>query len=134
MRDAAMPELSRDERARTLFEAAKSVHRFDWYASRAEPDSDAQPLLDRFPSAILAWEAAQLMPNNSDETARVLCLGGSWIKIHDPQAADVFYKALVRRCRKTAIGAEADRLRWFPILDESGNLKAREIQYPAQGK
>ena len=60
MRDAAMPELSRDERARTLFEAAKSVHRFDWYASRAEPDSDAQPLLDRFPSAILAWEAAQL--------------------------------------------------------------------------
>ena len=74
------------------------------------------------------------MPNNSDATARVLCQGGSWIKDLDPLAADVFYKALVRRCRKTSIGAEADRLRWFPSLDEDGNLRAKISPTPEGSK
>jgi hypothetical protein len=68
------------------------------------------------------------MPNNSEDTARVLCIGGSWIRRIDPMLADPFYKALVRRCRKTTIGAEADRLRWFPALDESGNVKSNHVQ------
>lgn len=76
----------------------------------------------RFIAANLAWEAAQLMPDNSDETARVLWQGGTWIKYADPQAADVFYKALVRRCGNTALGEAADRRRWFPFLDEQGNI------------
>jgi hypothetical protein len=45
---------------------------------------------------------------------------GSWIKYVDPKAADVFYKALVNRCRKTALGDAADRRRWFPLRDEKG--------------
>ena len=61
-----------------------------------------------------AWKAAEFMPNNSDETARVLCIGGSWLASQHPKEADVFYKALVRRCRKTKLGQEADKLRWFP--------------------
>lgn len=77
----------------------------------------------RYQAAFLAWEAAKLMPDNSDETARVLCRAGSWIKYLDPPTADLFYKALVRRCRKTAIGEQADRMRWFPVLDEQGNPK-----------
>lgn len=76
-------------------------------------------------SAALAWEASQVLPNDSDETARVLCRGGRWIRVLDPAAADVLYKSLVRRCRKTAIGAEADRRRWFPPLDAEGNLVSR---------
>ena len=28
----------------------------------------------------------------------------------------------MRRCRKTAIGEEADRIRWFPKLDDHGNV------------
>lgn len=75
----------------------------------------------RYQAASLAWEAAKLMPNNSDETARVLCTAGTWLKNRDPETADLFYKALVKRCRKTAIGEQADRMRWFPVLDESGN-------------
>ena len=63
------------------------------------------------------------MPDNSDDTARVLCTGGTWLKFLDPAAADGFYKALVNRCRKTAIGAQADRMRWFPVLNENGNPK-----------
>ena len=75
----------------------------------------------RFLAAAMAWQAALLMPDNSDATARVLCEAGSWIKYRDPDRADVFYKALVRRCRKTAIGDQADKMRWFPVLDAAGN-------------
>jgi len=75
----------------------------------------------RYQAAELAWEAAQLMPDNSDDTARVLCTAGTWLKDRDPQAADKFYKALVRRCRKTTLGDEADEIRWFPAQDIAGN-------------
>lgn len=78
-------------------------------------------------AAKLGWEAARLMPDNSDETARMLCQAGGWIKDVDPQEADMFYKALVRRCRQTKIGAEADRLRWFPALDGSGELISSSV-------
>ncbi|HNQ72583.1 MAG TPA: hypothetical protein PKN95_03135 [Verrucomicrobiota bacterium] len=77
----------------------------------------------RYQAALLAWEAASLLPDNTDETARILCVAGSWLKIRDPATADLFYKALVRRCRQTAIGAQADAMRWFPVLDAEGNPK-----------
>lgn len=80
----------------------------------------------RYQAAFLAWEAAKLMPNNSVETARALCTAGSWIKNRDPQTADLFYKSLVRRCRKTDIGVEADRIRWFPELDVNGDVIPRD--------
>ena len=84
-----------------------------------------------FQAAVLAWEAAKLMPDNSENAARVLCIAGGWIKYRDPQKADLFYKALVRRNRKTAIGMEADRIRWFPKLDEQGNVIPRKTSRPA---
>jgi tetratricopeptide (TPR) repeat protein len=76
----------------------------------------------RYQAAALGWEAAGLMPNNSDETARMLCVAGTWLKNINPKEADVFYKSLVRRCRKTAIGGVADRMRWFPVLDHDGSI------------
>lgn len=91
-------------------------------ASRHQSDPDAR-FHYRYQAAFLAWEAAKLMPDNDDETARVLCTAGTWLKARDPDTADIFYKALVRRCRKTAIGGQADRMRWFPVLDEAGNPK-----------
>ena len=83
----------------------------------------------RYQAAALAWEAAMLMPDNSDETARVLCTAGTWLKYRDPPIADIFYKALVRRCRKTAIGDQADRMRWFPELDEKGEPKPHKSRF-----
>jgi tetratricopeptide (TPR) repeat protein len=68
----------------------------------------------RYRAAELAWEAATQMPDNTDETARILCEAGSWLKDRDPPAADRFYKALVRRCGDTPLGQEAERCRWFP--------------------
>jgi len=76
----------------------------------------------RYLAANWAWQAAELLPDESDETARVLCEAGSWLKGRDPQAAQRFYRALVRRCGKTELGREAARLRWFPPLPrESAN-------------
>jgi LysM domain len=104
-------------------------HRLN-FASAAELQRATQKHADpearfhyRYQAAFLAWEAAKLLPDNSDEKARVLCTGGSWLKRRDPDTADIFYKALVRRCRKTAIGEQADHMRWFPVLDEAGNPK-----------
>ncbi len=71
----------------------------------------------RYEAANHAWQAAELMPDQSDQTARVLCIAGSWLKDRDQQAADRFYKSLVRRCGKTQLGREADRLRWFPKIE-----------------
>jgi hypothetical protein len=68
----------------------------------------------RYLASDLAWEAVRLMPDNTEATARVLWTAGTWLKNRDPQAADRFYKALVRRCGETPLGQEADRLRWFP--------------------
>ena len=86
----------------------------------------------RYIAADLAWEAANLLPNNTDEKALILCRAGTWLKYVNPEAADRFYKALVRRCRKTAIGAEADRLRWFPELDDKGNILPRPMRSAVQ--
>ena len=59
-----------------------------------------------------------MMPEQTDRTARRFCIAGRWLCVRDDQAADRFYKALVRRCGKTALGKKADKLRWFPKLDK----------------
>lgn len=78
----------------------------------------APPVVKRFHyryiAADHAWAAAALMPDQSDQTADVLWQAGRWLTLKDPAAADRFYKALVNRCGKTALGKEADSLRWFP--------------------
>ncbi len=72
----------------------------------------------RYTATDHAWSAAALMPDQSDKTARVLCIAGTWLKNRDPKAADRFYKALVNRCGKTELGRQADKLRWFPKIVE----------------
>ncbi len=84
----------------------------------------------RYQAAALALEAAKLMPDNSDDTALVLCTAGSWIKYLDAETADLFYKALVRRCGKTELGHEADVRRWFPKQDDDGNIIPRGLPEP----
>lgn len=74
----------------------------------------------RYQAADLAWQAAALMPDQSEETAKMLYEAGSWLKGNDPKAANRFYRALVLRCNKTELGRMAKKLRWFPPLDENG--------------
>ncbi len=87
----------------------------------------------RYQAAALAWEAAKLLPDNDDQTAHILWQGGSFIKYIDPKTADKFYKALVRRTRRTALGAEADRQHWFPQLDENGQIIPKPPRTPNPG-
>ena len=89
---------SDDERRRTALPPAAPQKRFHY----------------RYTAADHAWAAAELMPDQDDATAEVLCEAGGWLKDRDPMAADRFYKALVRRCGRTDLGREADRRRWFP--------------------
>jgi hypothetical protein len=61
----------------------------------------------------LAWRAAELLPDEDDETARILNMAGRWYSTTDNALADKFYKALVRRCGTTRLGRLADRQGWF---------------------
>jgi tetratricopeptide (TPR) repeat protein len=74
----------------------------------------------RYLAAGLAWQAAALLPNGSAEKARMLAVAGSWLKNEDPEAADRFYKRLVRCCANTELGHKADDLRWFPEVEDCG--------------
>jgi tetratricopeptide (TPR) repeat protein len=67
----------------------------------------------RYVAAELAWQAAKLRPPD-EETARMLCVAGGWLKYRDPQAADRFYQELVGRCANTALGKEGEKKKWFP--------------------
>lgn len=89
--------------------------------SQHRPDPDTR-FHYRYQAASLAWESARLLPDNTDETAYILWQGGCFLKTLNAQVADYFYKALVLRNRKTALGMEADRQRWFPKMDENGNI------------
>ncbi len=70
----------------------------------------------RYRAADLAWDAAKLLPAG-DQKAAMLATAGSWIKNRDPEAADRFYKELVRCCGSTELGRQAEELRWFPEAD-----------------
>ncbi len=73
----------------------------------------------RYVASELARQAFDLMPDEDPETARRICLAGIWHKDRDKAYADRFYKTLVRRCRTTALGKEADRIRWFPKIPDT---------------
>lgn len=82
----------------------------------------------RYQAAFIALQAASLLPDNSDVKAQILHTAGTWLKDRDPQTADIFYKHLVRRCRDTALGSAADVQRWFPMVDDSGNVVATAMK------
>jgi hypothetical protein len=73
----------------------------------------------RYLASDFAWDAAGLLPDGEQRTAALLCEAGSWLKDRDTEAADRFYKAMVRRCGATPLGIEADKLRWFPALADT---------------
>lgn len=87
-----------DERARVGLETSGHNERFHY----------------RYTAADLAWAAIELMPSESNVTARALVEAGGWLKARDPRAANRFYQALVRRCSQTPLGTDAARKHWFP--------------------
>jgi hypothetical protein len=92
-------------------------------AEKKRLKSNISPALHRYHAdyiaADLAWRAAQLMPDNDEQTATVLNTAGSWLKNGDDKAADRFYQAIERRCAKTKLGQEAIKRHWFVGTDET---------------
>jgi hypothetical protein len=76
----------------------------------------------RYVAADLAWEAAQLAPPD-EETARMLCVAGGWLKNRDAKAADRFYQELVGRCGQTGLGVTGEIRRWFPPVQDEPILQ-----------
>ncbi len=84
----------------------------------------AQRFHYRYRAADLAWWAASLMPNDSDETAKIIDDAGCWLKDRDPVAANKFFQALVIRCGNTALGQTAAKAHWFPVVKPAGSTGA----------
>ena len=66
----------------------------------------------RYRAAKLLLQAGDIA-EDQDLLAMINHFGG-YCMSRSPQEADVFYKRLVRKSRKTAFGQEADYNRWFP--------------------
>jgi hypothetical protein len=67
----------------------------------------------RWVAADLAWRAAALLNDGTEELADVLNTGGSWIKDRDEKGADPFIQAIERRCPGTKIGRAEAAKHWF---------------------
>ena len=72
----------------------------------------------RYKAAELMWNAAALLPDNDEFKSRVLCRGGTYLKVIDKKRANKFYKELINTCGKTVLGKEARKIRWFPKMEE----------------
>ena len=64
-----------------------------------------------------------MKPDDDEQTAVVLATAGSWLKNRDPDSADRFYKALVRRNPSVPLAHEADLRRWFPAVTGDFDLE-----------
>jgi tetratricopeptide (TPR) repeat protein len=72
----------------------------------------------RWVAADLAWRAAALLGDGTEELADVLNTGGSWIKDRDEKGADKFIQAIERRSPHTEIAKAVSAKHWF--VDNNG--------------
>ncbi|MCH8539573.1 MAG: hypothetical protein LAT58_02255 [Opitutales bacterium] len=89
----------------------------DWISERLAATADTNHLHGRtyrYSAANLAWQAAERLPDNDEQAAKMLWHGGVWLMYIDPQAANRFYRALVLRHRETELGRTTAENNWFP--------------------
>ncbi|MDB6119105.1 MAG: hypothetical protein JWO08_2886, partial [Verrucomicrobiaceae bacterium] len=67
----------------------------------------------RYEAAELAWQAAHLLPKESNEAASMLGEAGTWLA---SEQADRFYKEMIWKHWSTPVAREADKKRWFPSV------------------
>lgn len=100
---------SKDEKARAVQSLPEIRKRFHY----------------RNKAADLMWKAAALLPDDDNLKAEALWQGGLFLRDRDNHLADKFYKELVKTCGKTALGKEADRIRWFPKEEWYASVKGK---------
>jgi len=107
--EQAIPVITSDEIRRVGLYALSGAKRFHY----------------RYAAADLAWEAGRMLPKNHPLLPRLYHTAGQWLASKDPESADRFYQAMVRRCAKTPEGQAADANRWFlPNLEPLADLPA----------
>jgi hypothetical protein len=114
-----VPPVTEAEKKRLKTNIATTLHRYHAY----------------YVAADLGWRAAQLMPDQEEQTAKVLNTAGSWLKNGDDKAADRFYQAIERRCANTEIGEEAIKRHWFvdtPETNEDSDSAPEPQQTPEE--
>lgn len=72
----------------------------------------------RFKAAELMWKSAELLPDNDEFKAKALCRGGTFLKAQDKERANKFYKELIKTCGNTALAKQAQKIDWFPKMEE----------------
>lgn len=98
-KDFAIPKISREE-----------IGRIKPYIGKVEPRFHY-----RYDAAEIAWRAAALLPDNDPRTFYILHEAGNWLSARDPQAANRFYLAIMRRCPDLPEWQELKQRRWFFI-------------------
>jgi hypothetical protein len=71
----------------------------------------------RYLAAEWAALAAQLLPPDDGDAARLLITAGKWLSNRDPDAANPYYRQLVVQCGRHPLGQAAEAQKWFPDLD-----------------
>lgn len=100
----------RDRGGPTLTSPSRAERERVW----AHREAGMQRFHYRWRAAELGFRVAELLPDNHEATARVLCQSGRWIEHYDPVGAERYYHAMVRRNPRVGIATTADHLRWFP--------------------
>lgn len=72
----------------------------------------------RYKGAEIAREAAGLLPDGSEEKARILATAGNWLEGRDPEAARPFLETLLSCCGETVLGRQARRANAIPNIGD----------------
>ena len=73
----------------------------------------------RYKAAEIAREAAGLLPDGSEEKARILATAGNWLEGRDPEAARPFLETLLSCCGETVLGRQARRANAIPNVGDA---------------
>lgn len=74
----------------------------------------------------LALQAAELLPNDSEELADAVNRAGLWVKDVDEKLGNRYYQVIERRAAQTTIGKAALARHWF--VEQSGPWSAEQQQ------
>jgi hypothetical protein len=79
----------------------------------------------RYRGMDFAQQAAALLPDGSEEEARILATAGNWIEGRDPEAAKPLLEALLSCCSDTEIGRRARRVNAIPNVGDACPAETR---------
>lgn len=88
----------------------------------------------RYLAAEWAAFAAQLLPVDDVNAARLLITAGNWIEQSDPTSAEHYYRQLVVQCGRHPLGQVAEKLHWFPARDAAPFAEMAVAASPVAGE